>query len=58
MDHPLEHSPVGRTSTPKTNAAGRNGLRRGHGGWVLESGQLTGTGLAHVRELSGGIVIE
>ena len=27
-------------------------------GWVMESGELTGTGLAHVKELPGGIVIE
>jgi hypothetical protein len=27
-------------------------------GWVMESGELTGTGLAHVHELSGGIVVE
>ena len=27
-------------------------------GWVMESGELTGTGLAHVKELPGGIVSE
>lgn len=27
-------------------------------GWVMESGELTGTGLGHVRDLPGGIVIE
>jgi hypothetical protein len=27
-------------------------------GWVMESGELTGTGLAHVKELPGGIVHE
>jgi hypothetical protein len=26
--------------------------------WVMESGELTGTGLGHARELPGGIVIE
>ena len=25
-------------------------------GWVMESGELTGTGLAHVKELPGGLV--
>jgi hypothetical protein len=25
-------------------------------GWVMESGESTGTGLAHVRELPGGLV--
>ena len=25
-------------------------------GWVMESGELTGTGLAHVHELPGGLV--
>ena len=25
-------------------------------GWIMESGELTGTGLAHVMELPGGIV--
>lgn len=27
-------------------------------GWVMESGELTGTGLAHAGGLPGGIVIE
>ena len=27
-------------------------------GWVMESGELTGTGLAHVKELPGGLVRE
>lgn len=27
-------------------------------GWVMESGELTGTGLAHAGELQGGIVTE
>jgi hypothetical protein len=27
-------------------------------GWVMESGELTGTGLAHVRQLPPGIVAE
>lgn len=27
-------------------------------GWVMESGELTGTGLAHARELPRGIVSE
>jgi hypothetical protein len=25
-------------------------------GWVMESGELTGTGWSHVKELPGGIV--
>jgi hypothetical protein len=25
-------------------------------GWVMESGELTGTGLGHVKELPGGLV--
>jgi hypothetical protein len=25
-------------------------------GWVMESGELTGTGWAHVKELPGGLV--
>jgi hypothetical protein len=25
-------------------------------GWIMESGELTGTGLAHVKELPGGLV--
>lgn len=27
-------------------------------GWVMDTGELTGTGFAHVHELSGGIVVE
>jgi hypothetical protein len=27
-------------------------------GWVMESGELTGTGLAHVKALPGGLVVE
>ena len=27
-------------------------------GWIMESGELTGTGLAHVKELPGGIVLD
>ena len=27
-------------------------------GWVMESGELTGLGLGHVRELPRGIVVE
>lgn len=27
-------------------------------GWVMESGEVTGTGLGHVRELPLGIMIE
>lgn len=27
-------------------------------GWAMESGELTGTGLGHVRDLPGGIVSE
>jgi hypothetical protein len=25
-------------------------------GWIMESGELTGTGLSHVHELPGGII--
>ncbi|HUP15589.1 MAG TPA: hypothetical protein VM848_06020 [Acidimicrobiia bacterium] len=27
-------------------------------GWVMKSGELTGTGLAHVGDLPGGLVTE
>lgn len=27
-------------------------------GWIMESGELTGTGLGHVHDLPGGIVAE
>lgn len=27
-------------------------------GWAMESGEPTGTGLAHVKELPGGIVFD
>lgn len=27
-------------------------------GWLMESGELTGTGLAHAHELPGGIISE
>ena len=27
-------------------------------GWVMESGELTGTGLGHVRDLPGGLLSE
>jgi hypothetical protein len=40
-------SPHGRTSTLRTCAASG----RGRGGGVMESGELTGAGLAHVGEL-------
>jgi hypothetical protein len=51
-------SPRGRTSRSETYADGRRGLQARAWGWVMESGELTGTVLAHVRELPRGIVSE
>ncbi len=48
-----EHGPM---STSQRFGIDPSGNRRGLGGWVMESGGLTGGGLAHVGDLPDGLI--